>query len=185
MATKELSAKATDSSRPIEDLSGLMAATARGDPKAFRRLYDLTHRRLFSVALLLLKRRDAAEDALQEAYLRVWTRSGTFDSDKGEPLAWLGRIVRNIALDRLRQDKNEPETLGVQIDVVAVEPVPVLELREVQKCIESLAPKQRQALLLSHFEGFSREEVAERLHVPIGTIKSWVFRSSQLIRQSV
>jgi RNA polymerase sigma-70 factor (ECF subfamily) len=185
MSTTKLLPTELSSSGLAEDLNGLLAASARADRKAFRRLYDLTHRKLFSVALLLLKRRDAAEDALQEAYLRVWTRAGTFDPSKGEALAWLARIVRNIALDRLRLERKAPEDLGVQIDVVAVEPVPVFELHELQKRLLSLAPKQRQAILMTHFEGFSREEVAKRLQVPIGTIKSWVFRSSELIKRTV
>jgi RNA polymerase sigma-70 factor (ECF subfamily) len=122
---------------------------------------------------------------LQEAYLRVWTRAGTFDPSKGAPLAWLSRIVRNVAVDRIRHDKTAPEDLDIHIDAVAIEPIPVFELHELRKCLLSLAPKQRQALLMTHLEGFSREEVAERLRVPIGTIKSWVFRGSERIKLTV
>jgi RNA polymerase sigma-70 factor, ECF subfamily len=168
-----------------DDLSGLVAATARGDRGAFRRLYDLTHRKLYSVAFLLVRRRDAAEDALQDSYLRVWTKAASFDPAKGSAIAWLARIVRNVALDRLRQEKLVTEELDERVDAIAVEPASVFELHEFNKCLLALSPHQREALLLTYFGGLSREEVAERLQAPVGTVKSWVFRGSERLKAAI
>lgn len=169
----------------VAELVGLITQAADGDQKAFRRLYDLTHRRLFGVTLLLLKRRDAAEDAVQEAFIRIWTRASTFDASKGLPLPWLARIARNTALDRLRQKTVLTEYLEDCHDARAEVAVSVFEVAQWNKCLESLEPNHRAAWWMVHFDGLSREEVAVRMRLPLGTVKSWVFRSSKVIRDAV
>src|SRR5690348_8617466 len=95
-------------SRPVRTaidaatLNGLVAATARKDEAAFAALYNLTKRRLFGVALTVLRRRDLAEDVLQEAYIRVWRNAARFDPARGTALTWMATIVRNLAIDAMR-----------------------------------------------------------------------------------
>ena len=167
------------------ELAGLLSQVAEGDQKAFRKLYDLTHRRLFGVALLLLKSRDAAEDAVQEAFIRIWTRAASFDAEKGTPLPWMGRIVRNVAIDRVRRKTVWIDDLDDHHDTAAEAQVSGFAVADLNKCLKSLDPKHRAAWWMTHLDGISREEVAVRMQVPLGTVKSWVFRSSRRIRDAV
>jgi RNA polymerase sigma factor (sigma-70 family) len=168
------------------ELADWIAQVAKGDHSAFRKLYDRTHRKLFGVALLMLRQRDAAEDVVQEAYIRIWTRAGTYDADKGAPMAWLGRIVRNIALDRMRRKAVLTDDLDNHRHAAAAEaPVSALAVNELVACLDGLDPRHRAAWWMVHLDGLSREEVALRMHLPLGTVKSWVFRSSRRIRDAV
>jgi len=82
-----------------ETLDRLIAATAAEDQVAFAELYDLTKRKLFGIALTVLRRRDLAEDVLQEAYIRIWRNASRFDPARGGAITWMATIVRNLAID--------------------------------------------------------------------------------------
>src|ERR1041385_6819129 len=90
---------------PVADA---LVAVARGDRAAFAELYRLTAPLLLGVALKLLRRRDLAEDVLQEALLTVWQRAERFVPERGAPLGWLSMVVRNRAIDRLRREMRQP-----------------------------------------------------------------------------
>jgi RNA polymerase sigma-70 factor, ECF subfamily len=175
---------------PIRDvlaaeLVALLARVADGDHKSFRRLYDLTHRRLFGVALLLLKQRDAAEDIVQEAFIRIWAKAGFYDVAKGSPMPWLARIVRNIAFDHFRRKAIGTFDLDDQYDLVSEPAFSVFDVSELNKCLASLDPVHRAAWWMIHLDGRSFRDVAKSMNVPLGTVKSWVHRSSRLIRMAV
>src|SRR3954464_12992999 len=82
-----------------EKLENLILATAAQDQAAFAELYEATKRKLFGVALMVLRRRDLAEDVLQEAYIRVWRNAARFDPARGSAITWMATIVRNLAID--------------------------------------------------------------------------------------
>src|SRR5712692_1162677 len=109
------------------DVGALLAATATGDRVAFKALYAATSAKLFGIALLLLRRRDAAEDALQEAYLRVWNKARLYDPTRGAPLPWLVRILRNVAIDRYHQDRLTHEDIDEHVDAVVAVAAPIGE----------------------------------------------------------
>ncbi|MDH4386806.1 MAG: sigma-70 family RNA polymerase sigma factor [Caulobacter sp.] len=88
-----------------ERLLRLLTATASGDTRAFKQLYDLTSRCLMVRALAILRQREAAEDIVQEAYVRIWTNAAKFDSKRGYVMGWLIRVLRNTAIDRLRRER--------------------------------------------------------------------------------
>jgi len=175
---------------PIRDalaaeMVALLARVAEGDHKAFRRLYDLTHRKLFGLALLLVKQRDAAEDIVQEAFIRIWAKAGSFDATKGQPMPWLARIVRNIVFDQFRRRVIGTVDLDDRYDVASEPAVSVFDVSELNKCLASLDPVHRAAWWMIHLDGLSLKDVAKSMNVPLGTVKSWVFRSSHLIRGAV
>ena len=85
-----------------DELNALLLRTARGDDLAFARLYRLVAPQLFPLALRMLKRRDLAEEALQEAFVSIWRHAGSFDPSKGAAMTWMASIVRNRCLDRIR-----------------------------------------------------------------------------------
>lgn len=167
------------------ELAGLLRQVARHDHAAFRSLYDLTHRRLFGMALLLLKNRELAEDAVQEAYIRIWTRAGTFDPGMGEPLPWLGRILRNIAIDHVRRKTVQIDSLDDHHEIAADSSISVFAVTELNRCLAKLDPSHRASWWMIHIDGLSREDAALQMKVPLGTVKTWVYRSTRRIRSAI
>ncbi|MGH6948201.1 MAG: sigma-70 family RNA polymerase sigma factor [Kiloniellales bacterium] len=171
-----------------ERLAGLIAAVAAGDRRAFRQLYLETSPRLLGVAIVLLKRRDLAEEVLQEAYLSLWRRAATYRADRGSPLAWLVAILRYRAIDRLRQLQGERATAELSPEAADSAPGPFdwaansEEGRRLQRCLEELEQRQRDSILLAFVEGLTHEELAERIGAPLGTVKSWIRRGLRRLK---
>ena len=167
----------------VDPLPRLLAATARGDRAAFRQLYQLSSPRLYAVALRLLRRKDLAEDALQESYVAIWRKAGQFRPERGEPLAWMGRIVRNRAIDRLRAER--PQDRSESIDAVAETALadPDFEANRPDRagaalrgCLDKLKVEQRRTIILAYYYGMTHDELAAQMNVPLGTVKSWIRR---------
>lgn len=166
------------------ELAELIAATVRGDRAAFSRLYGATGPQLFAVALRIVKRRDRAEEVLQDAYVSIWHRARDYDADKGSVLTWMASIVRHRAIDILRRERpTTPLDDAAGVEAWAdTAPGPLdaaiasAEARRVRDCLDRLEGKQREAILLAYYDGLTQEQLAVRLAVPLGTIKSWVRR---------
>ncbi len=164
------------------DVSHLLAAVASGDRAAFHRLYLATSPRLYGMALRLTRRRDMADDAMQDAYLRVWSRAASYRPERGTALVWMGRILRNTALDRLRREARPMEDIAAFEDSLPG-PTPQPELGiDLQNALAALRPKTREAVLLSGAAGHTDADVAALMGVPLGTAKSWIRRGHQAIR---
>ncbi|HUR40380.1 MAG TPA: sigma-70 family RNA polymerase sigma factor [Verrucomicrobiae bacterium] len=182
-----------DSANP-PDLAALLAATARGDQAAFAELYAATSSHLFAVLLRMLQRRDWAEEALQDAYMRIWQKSEGYDPARGVPMAWMSTIARYRALDLLRMRR--PEINESQFDEEAR---PLLDapdessgpedravagagLDHLERCMKGLSDEQRRSVLLAYYEGYTHTELARRMKAPMGTVKSWVRRGLLQLR---
>ncbi len=167
-----------------DELAALLRATGRGDRDAFARLYQRSASALFAVSLRTLRRRDLAEDVLQEAFLTIWRKAGQYNPDRGRPLAWMITIVRNRAIDRLRAEGRARDMIqGLEEDsVIAIgpnmgePPIPGHLAKMVRDCIEQLRINYRKSILLAYYYGLTHEELASRLDTPLGTVKSWVRR---------
>lgn len=160
-----------------------MLATAGGDRAAFARLYQETSGQLFAVALKVARRRDLAEDILQDAYCAIWQKAGQYQEDRGRAMAWLVMIVRYRAIDRLRSQQRRAEDSAsedlAEIDLPddwVAHPVGAETALDVRSCLGHLQDNQRRAILLAFYYGLTHEEVAAHLDVPLGTVKSWVRR---------
>jgi RNA polymerase sigma-70 factor (ECF subfamily) len=164
------------------DLSILLAATGAGDRRAFKTLYDQTSRRLFGIALFMLRRRDAAEDVLQEAFVRIWTEARRFDPERGAALPWLSRIVRNLAIDQLRRERSAAEDISDHIETLAAPAAPVADQADLNRGLSQLRADQREILTLAFVHGYTHEELVERLGVPLGTAKARVRRALAQLR---
>ena len=175
-------------------LAVLLAATARGDQAAFARLYAHTSPHLLGLLVRMLKRMDWAEEALQDCYMRIWRRSDSYEPGRGSPMAWLSTIARYRALDLLRARRPEvieaetPEQAppllereddGQRPDAGAVEHE---ELRRLGDCMARLSGDERRSVLLAYYEGYTHAELSARLGSPLGTVKSWVRRGLQQLR---
>jgi RNA polymerase sigma-70 factor (ECF subfamily) len=171
-------------SRPLDPLALLLTETAAGNERSFARLYELTGGRMLAIARGIVGRSDVAEDVLQDSFLRVWRWAHRYDSEKGSAYAWLVRIVRNRALSarsRLQRRESGQGTLDAET-LVLPEPDPAEramlseEARQVNACLANLPLNHRRSVALVYFEGLTHRELADRLHVQLGTAKSWVRR---------
>ena len=170
-----------------EDLAALLSRVALGDRAAFERVYRATCAHLLGVAFRILNNRERAEEVLQEAFMNVWHSAGGFDASVAGPMTWLINIVRNKAIDALRSGKTErASTLALDEEAMAVaadatqQPQALLE-RSLEKlritgCMGELGAAQRQALALAYYRGIVHTEIAETLGAPLGTVKAWVRR---------
>lgn len=158
----------------------LIRRTALGDCHAFASLYDRYSPQLLGLLLRILRCRAEAEDVLQEVFLEVWLRSADFDEARGRPFAWLVILTRSRAIDRVRAlaglrrtaVKSQREAPQWDFSDACEEVIRTEQGRIVREALTALTDKQRRALQLMYFEGLSQAQVATRLGVPLGTVKS-------------
>jgi RNA polymerase sigma-70 factor (ECF subfamily) len=170
-----------------EDLADLIPRIAAGDRAAFRRVYDRHAPRLYAVAIRITRQASLASDAVHDAFLQLWRNAGRFDLERGNPEAWLISLVRYRALDIARRRTREvsDEDLPEPIDE---DPDPLQRLAAsrdaaaLHACLGALEAERRKLLALAFIDGLSHSEVAERLKLPLGTVKSWIRRSLQSLR---
>lgn len=173
----------------VTELSVLLAATARGDEAAFRMLYDATRAKLFGVVLRILRRRDAAEDVIQDVYVRIWSSAAQFDPARASPITWMVTIARNRAIDVLRRRQEPVADDGGVEDIPAAAADPLAErerseeLNRLLDCIGRLPPERRDLIRLAYIEGLSREQLAARVDAPVNTVKTWLRRSLVDVRE--
>jgi RNA polymerase sigma-70 factor (ECF subfamily) len=174
-----------------QQLDNLMALTALGDQSAFSQLYQQTSSLLYAIAFRILKRNEHAEEALQEAYVKIWHNASEYNSEKGAVLTWMGSIVRYRCLDMLRKAK-PVESIDEHLEYMILEdddPGPLeqaLQQGDAQallECIDELKEKQRRSILMAFYEGLTHEQLSRSLSVPLGTIKSWIRRSLEKIKE--
>ncbi len=171
------------------DLSGLLGRVAAGDEAAFAVLYRATSGRLNGVVARILPARDVAAEALQDAYVRIWTKAAEFDPARGSALAWMATIARNRALDearRVRPVSLEDMGEGFEPAADAVDPLAAREklesLNALIACLQGLDEEKRAILMLAYYRGASREALAKRFGRPVPTIKTWLRRSLAQLR---
>ncbi|HEX7006394.1 MAG TPA: sigma-70 family RNA polymerase sigma factor [Alphaproteobacteria bacterium] len=174
-----------------DPLADLLAAAARGDDRAFARLYELTSPKLFALTLGILKRRDRAEETLQEIYTRLWRSAHRYDPAKGPAMGWIVTIARNAALTALEREPRDsagPEEPDFDLWASA-DPNPLEQVmqssaaRALARCLQRLDERQRRTIALAYFEGLTHVELAERLAAPVGTVKSWIRRGLARLNQ--
>lgn len=168
--------------------AGLLRRIAARDETALAALYDGYSRQAFAVIVRILGNSSEAEDVLQETFVRVWSRAETYDVLRGSPGAWLIRIARNRAIDRLRarrvrgdvagplQREASGETPGQNETATRETPESLLENRTtagaVRSALATLTPAQRTLIEAAFFEGCTHTELASRFGMPLGTVKT-------------
>lgn len=170
-------------------LDALLAGVAAGDRAALRSVYVRQSTRLFGIAMAILRDRTAAADVMQDAFLRVWQRAGQFDATRGDASVWLSSIVRYAALDvarrRGREVLSDDPDLGDS--AVAADALDMLSASEdgdrLRACLGRLEPKNREGIVLAFVHGLSHPEIAARLALPLGTVKSWIRRGLMNLRE--
>ena len=151
--------------------------------EAFRRLYEMSASLLLGAAQRILGRRELAEEALHDAFARIWHSAASFDPLAARPLAWMVAIARNRALDlRASHDVSRVESSAEFDDVPSHQPADPVEIRRLRDCLGRLEAPQRQAIALAYDRGLSHSELAAHLGKPIGTVKAWVRRGLASLR---
>lgn len=170
-------------------LHRLIAEISGGNEQSLRTLYDLTAPKLFGIVLRIQRDRSAAEDVLQDVYLRVWQNAGSFSSESGRPITWLCAIARNRAIDVVRR-KGEVQGPVSEDGEDWVERLAdphdsegaILGRDALRACLGVLDKPQRDCVVLAYCEGYSREELAARYDRPVNTIKTWLHRGLSSLR---
>ena len=166
---------------PIASASDLLSAVGRGDRKAFRDLYDLTRAKIYGVCIAMLRRRETADEAFQEVFIRIWEKADRYDAAKGDALAWMTAVARRSILDRMRRqnivgialDEVDPAAAELAVSSLASASGAGLDLK---RCLDQLNREQSRAIVLAYLYGLTHEELASKLARPLGTVKSWVRR---------
>jgi RNA polymerase sigma factor (sigma-70 family) len=166
------------------DIAFFLREIAQGKVEAFRRLYDVEAARMLGISIRILKRRALAEEAVHDAFLSIWNHAARYEPALGSPRAWIHTIVRNRALNILRGEARTDLTDNIEsFDVASDEESPeaiTLRLSDadaLKHCLKGLDETPRQAVLLAYVQGLSHGEIAARLAIPLGTIKSRIRRS--------
>jgi RNA polymerase sigma-70 factor, ECF subfamily len=181
-----------------EDLTSLLTRVGLfRDQAAFARLYTLTRRDLFAVAFRILRSRHTAEEALQDAFVNIWNSAGDFRPSISQAKTWLVSIVRHRALDVLRSEHKHPrrtseialldaDEMAVRVAADELSPPDLLaraiDTLAIRRCMDALDPAHRQTLALAYYRGMSHSEIAAQMRAPIGTVKSWMRRAVERLR---
>jgi RNA polymerase sigma-70 factor (ECF subfamily) len=174
-----------------DGLAALLTRAGAGDRDAFERLYARTSPKLFGVICRICANRELAKEALQESYVTIWQKAGTYDPELGSPIAWMARIARNRAIDLRRLRTERISELSDPIDDYdeaspanpASEAEQNEELRRLEACLEGLPAERKNMILLAYYSGWSREELAEKFARPVNTIKTVLRRSLAILRE--
>ena len=156
-----------------------MSLVPRGDAEAFAVLYDRHSRVAYSLAYRMMGERQAAEDLLQDAFLEIWRGAATYRAERGSLRTWILSIVHNRGIDQLRslssrrrtQEKVEAEAPTSQPSEAFAESWRNSQREQVRAAMSTLPPEQLKILELAYFSGYTHVEIADRLVLPLGTVK--------------
>lgn len=177
-----------DTSTDLFDYDAALTACARGDQKALRDLYEQEGSRLLGVAMRIVRQRQQAEDIVHDAFISIWTRAASFNATRGSGRGWIYSVVRNLALNHIRDGAREisaDEEMIEALDAQAVVATPpgmadAFELQattgRLNECLERLDTAKRNSILYAYIDGCSHSEIAQRLNSPLGTVKAWIKR---------
>jgi RNA polymerase sigma factor (sigma-70 family) len=178
-------------SRDLAHLSdeSLLSLVASSDDQALAELYDRFGRVAYGLALRILRDEALAQDAVQEAFLAIWRSADRFLAERAKASTWILTLVHRRSVDLVRrEDRRRGEPLESAVEPAAPETVEDeatlgFERRFVQEALSRLQPEQREALELGYYGGLTQSELAERLGLPLGTIKSRMFTGLSRLRE--
>jgi len=172
----------------------LMRRIAEGDKQAFADLYDRFSGPLYGAALRIVRDPTEAQDIVHDAFVTLWEKAATFETDRGSAFSWVITLVRNRAIDRVRMRRRRAELLaesapsdlgyGGDSGPPSVEDAAALgdDAKAVRAAVATLPPEQQRALELAFFGGMTQEEIARKLAEPLGTVKARIRRGLLKLR---
>ena len=179
--------------------AGLIRRCLAGDEKAYRELVERYQAQVYSVALRMVRRSEDAEDLTQETFVRMFRALSRYDPAR--PFgAWLFTIASRLCIDHIRRRKVSPisltqreresdEEYEIEVEDPGLKPDEVAahaeESRRAEDLIDSLPPHYRIVVILRHVQDLSYEEIAEALHLPLGTVKARIHRARALLKARI
>lgn len=174
------------------ELVELLRRTAAHDTVAFDLVYRRTYDKLLRVVLVVVPTREDAEDVLQDVFAKIWKGAGDFDPGRASPISWMVTIARNASIDLVRSRRMK--TVELEDDICAVDSDRDEALDElfngrersiVIQVLRQLPPLKQELLSLAYIRGESRKQLAKRFGLPVGTVKTWLRRTLQILEQAV
>ena len=172
-----------------EQLVAALQALKTGDGDALRTVYEMTSAKLFGVCLRICNNREAAEDVLQEVYIKISRTAGGFDPTMASPITWLATIARNSAIDWHRATgrvayvgQKHADTIPDEVPLADEAIVADEESAMIHYCLEKLSEKENGAVRSAFFDGFTYAQLAEAAAIPLGTMKSRIRRALMKLR---
>ncbi len=168
----------SDSSAPVEDSDAvLVSRMARGDRGALSALYSRHAPRLLALTVGILRDRVEAEDVLHDVFLEAWKSAAAYSEERGTVGAWLSLRARSRSIDRRR---SPARSRSVSLEASAhplgfdpgLDPGRIRDHERLARALSGLSEEEQEVILLGYFEGLSSSEIADRIHIPIGTVKS-------------
>lgn len=180
--------------QPFVSESVLIEKLGRRDPQAFQWLYDQYSAALYGVLLKIVQEEEQAEDLLQEAFIKIWNNLDAYDATKGRLFTWLLNITRNTAIDSIRASKaahrpNPNKAIRTDEDNVYIidgqhnTPPANPDHIGVKEVVGQLRPDRKELIDLVYFKGYTHEEAAETLNLPLGTVKTRIRAALQELKQ--
>jgi len=173
------------------DYEQALLACACGDRDALRAIYDRDASWLLAVIVRIVRNRCLAEDLLQEAFVRIWIGSATFDPSRGSGRGWIYTVVRHRALQEMRYASIEISLDSADLNGLAdarqaneAEQSSISSL-ELEQCLDQLEPQVRECIVQSFIQGFTHEQIALRVDAPLGTVKTWIRRGLLSLRDGL
>ncbi|HEV8284017.1 MAG TPA: sigma-70 family RNA polymerase sigma factor [Chitinophagaceae bacterium] len=156
----------------------LVALLLQQNDQAFSYLYDNYSPALFGIINQIVSDKETASDVLQDVFINIWRKIGSYDDSKGRLFTWMLNIARNAAIDKIRsrpyQDNLKNQPLTENVNSKSANPVVNPQINDVglKKLIHKLKEEYRILIDMSYFQGFTHEEIAKLLNIPLGTVKT-------------
>ncbi len=168
-----------------------LSRCAHGDRDALRHIFDSESGRMLAVAMRILRRRELAEEAVQDAFVQIWAKAHQFAPERGSPQGWIMAIVRNRSLNMLRdasrEELSDDDSLSRMMDAASLDEAQAAysaldASSRLRACLAALDEAKRKSILMAYVSGYTHGEVAGRLNVPLGTAKAWIRRGLASLR---
>ena len=160
----------------------IFSKIAAGDQRAFQHLYQENCGLVYTIALRILRDGSLAEDAVQEAFVKIWRSAAQFDATLGTPQSWISVIARNVALDLIRKRRPHEELSETDFTAIATDPHEPSDPK-LGQCLARLPEEQITAIVTMYTYGMSHSELSSHLGAPVGTIKSRVRRATASLKK--
>ena len=172
------------------DHEAAVEACARGERFALRAIYEHESRWLLAVAQRIVRDREIARDVLQDAFLQIWQRASTYQRAFGSARGWIYTVVRHRALDVARRSGREI-SVGDELDALvgvaaladATNSHNGADAASLQRCLETLDEQRRNCVVLAFVDGYTQDEIAQKMSAPLGTVKSWIRRGLLALKE--
>ncbi|MCL6488201.1 MAG: sigma-70 family RNA polymerase sigma factor [Alicyclobacillus mali] len=165
----------------------LMMRVAAGDADALQELYQRHAPRVTAIARNMIRDSDAVKDVVQDVFLRVW-RTRSYNPALGPVAHWLAVVTRHIAVDHLRRAKPHKQVLQLEVDPRAPSDAPsdaALLRADLARALRAIRAEERDVVVLAYVHGMTLREIAERLQIPLGTVKTRLHRGLRGLRQQL